>query len=94
MAAINADATQKLGGVLFDNYKGDNQTLAKNIRDRFFQELEYDSSKNMASVNSSLEKVFNSFANYLKTGEYSYLNGNNSFLTDLQNRLLSCNVEC
>ena len=94
MAVINADATQKLGDVLFDNYKGNNQTLATNIRDRFFQELGYDPSKNIASVNSSLEKVFNSFANYLKIGEYSYLNGNNSFLTDLQNRLLSCNVEC
>ncbi len=94
MPEIISDATLKLGDVLFDHYKDDNKALAMNIRDRFFQELEYDSSKNVVSANSSLEKVFNSFANYLKVGEYSYLKGNNHFLNDLQNRLLSCNIQC
>ena len=95
MAPINADATQKLGDVLFDYYKDIDQTLSRNIRERFFQELGYDADKNIiASVNSSLERVFNTFAKYLKMGEYSHLKGNNNFLTDLQNRLLSYNVEC
>lgn len=94
MAAITADATQKLGELLFDKYKDVNTTAATNLRERFFEDLEYDATRNIASVNSNLSKVFDNFATYLKIGEYSYLNNHKNYLYDLQTKLMRFDKWC
>lgn len=94
LKAVNADATKQLGDVLFDHYEGTNKALAMNIRDRFYQELEYDTNKNTISINSNLEKVFSTFANYLKIRDYSYFKDHASHFLDLQNRLMKFDAWC
>jgi hypothetical protein len=94
MGAISADATQKLGDLLFDRYKEVNTTAAMNLRERFFEDLGYDATKKIASVNSNLSKIFDNFATYLKIGEYSYLANNKHYLDDLQTKLMRFDRWC
>lgn len=94
MVVISADATQKLGDLLFDRYKEVNTTAAMNLRDRFFEDLGYDATRNSISANSNLGKVFDNFATYLKIGEYSYLANHKNYLYDLQTKLMRFDRWC
>lgn len=94
MVAISADATQKLGNLLFDRYKEVNTTAAMNLRDRFFEDLGYNVTKNSISADSNLGKVFDNFATYLKIVEYSYLANHKNYLYDLQTKLMRFDKWC
>ena len=65
MKAVKVDATQKLGDILFNKYKDENESVAANIRTRFFQDLSYDSTKQLVSEATGLFDIFTHFMNYL-----------------------------
>lgn len=96
MEAIKVDATQKLGDVLYEHFSTSNSTLATNIRESFFRDLEYDSSSLSPSVKFNLRTILALFSEYLKVESYGhlYLNGTDYFMNNLNDRLLRCNIEC
>jgi hypothetical protein len=93
MVTINADATQKLGDLLFDRYKGVDFITATNLRERFFQHLGYNATKKIASNNSNLKTIFETFMEYLKQGEYNFKNPK-SYFSDIQARLMQFDKWC
>lgn len=95
--SINATATRELGNILYDKYKDVNQTIASNIRTKFFETLNYNPSNNVFLANSNinhLETIFTTFSNYLKTGEYNYLKNDKDYFNDLQSKLISLDKQC
>jgi len=97
MKYINATATRELGNILYDKYKDVNQTIASNIRTKFFETLNYNPSNNVFLANSNinhLETIFTTFSNYLKTGEYNYLKNDKDYFNDLQSKLISLDKHC
>ena len=95
--SVNATATKELGNILYDKYKDIHQTIALNIRTKFFEALNYNSNSHVFLDGSNinhLETIFATFSNYLKTGEYSYLKSGKDYFNDLQSKLISLDKHC